>query len=297
MAVDFASYLASAQTRAERAIDQLLPAVNEPASRLKEAMRYSVLNGGKRVRASLIYAAYQAVSGRDDHQGLDHLAIAMELVHAYSLVHDDLPAMDDDDLRRGLPTCHKAFDEATAILAGDALQTEAFALLTQAPDLSAEQKLACVFCLAQASGIHGMVAGQAVDLASENKQISLAELELLHRHKTGALIEASVKLGAIAANATAQQVASLATYAQAIGLAFQVQDDILDVEGDTTELGKHTGADALHQKSTYPSLLGLDRAKQLASELEQQAITALHDFGPAADPLRALATFIVTRRK
>lgn len=297
MAVDFANYLASAQARAARAIDQLLPPVTEPAARLKEAMRYSVLNGGKRVRASLIYASCQAIAETDDHAGLDHLAIAMELVHAYSLVHDDLPAMDDDDLRRGLPTCHKAFDEATAILAGDALQTEAFSLITQAPELSAEQKLACVFCLAEAAGIRGMVAGQAVDLASENKQIALAELELLHRHKTGALIEASVKLGAIAACGSEQQIASLATYAQAIGLAFQVQDDILDVEGDSAELGKHTGADALHQKSTYPSLLGLDRAKQLAGELEQQAINALASFGPAADPLRALATFIVTRRK
>ena len=297
MAVDFASYLAAAQQRAARAIDLLLPAPVEPAARLKEAMRYSALNGGKRVRASLIYAAYQALTESGDHPGLDHLAIAMELVHAYSLVHDDLPAMDDDDLRRGLPTCHKAFDEASAILAGDALQTEAFSLITQAPELSAQQKLDCVFTLANAAGIRGMVAGQAIDLASENRQIALAELELLHRLKTGALIEASVKLGAIAAGASAAQQAQLATYAQAIGLAFQVQDDILDVEGDAVELGKHTGADALHQKSTYPSLLGLNAAKQLASELEQQAIAALTDFGPAAEPLRALATFIVTRRK
>lgn len=297
MAADFASYLTSAQSRAARAIDQLLPPAQEPAARLKEAMRYSVLNGGKRVRASLIYAAYQAVTDGQDHEGLDHLAIAMELIHAYSLVHDDLPAMDDDDLRRGLPTCHKAFDEATAILAGDALQTEAFSLITQAPALSAQQKLDCVFTLANAAGIRGMVAGQAIDLASENRQIALAELELLHRLKTGALIEASVKLGAIAANASDTEQQNLALYAQAIGLAFQVQDDILDVEGDAQELGKHTGADALHQKSTYPSLLGLAQAKQLACDLEQQAIAALKDFGPAAETLRALATFIVTRRK
>lgn len=297
MAADFTRYLAEAQQRAHAAIEQLLPAATEPASHLKQAMRYSALNGGKRVRACLIYASYQALRGTHQHPALDHLACAMELVHAYSLVHDDLPAMDDDDLRRGLPTCHIAYGEATAILAGDALQTEAFSLLTRAPGLSAEQKLDAVQTLAQAAGSDGMVAGQAIDLASENQQIPLAALELLHRHKTGALIVASVEFGALAAGASATERAALIDYARAIGLAFQVQDDILDVEGDTALLGKHTGADQLHHKSTYPSLLGLDEAKAFARQLEQQALAALDRFSLDAEPLRALASYIVTRSK
>lgn len=289
----FRDFLHTCQQRAAAALEQTLPPAAEPASRLKQAMRYSALNGGKRVRATLVYAASQAVSGTMPG-ALDKLAAAVELVHAYSLVHDDLPAMDDDALRRGQATCHIAFDEATAILAGDALQTLAFECLAVA-DLPADTCCRLVLLLAQASGAAGMVAGQDMDLAAENRQIALAELESLHRHKTGALIRASVQLGAIAAGASAQQLAALECYAGAIGLAFQVQDDILDIEGSTEELGKQQGADLALNKSTYPGLLGLDHARALAQSLCDDAIAALAIFDSHAEPLRELARYIIAR--
>ena len=289
----FRAFLQACQQRAASALEQTLPPAAEPAARLKQAMRYSALNGGKRVRATLVYAASQAVSGSMPDT-LDKLAAAVELVHAYSLVHDDLPAMDDDALRRGQPTCHIAFGEAAAILAGDALQTLAFECLAAA-DLPAETRCRLVLLLALASGAAGMVAGQDMDLAAENRHIALADLESLHRHKTGALIRASVQLGAVAAGASAQQLAALECYAGAIGLAFQVQDDILDIEGSTEELGKQQGADLALNKSTYPGLLGLDNARALAQSLCDDAIAALAIFDSHADPLRELARYIIAR--
>ena len=294
MSDDFQIFLHTCQQRINIALENILPPPTEPASRLKNAMRYSALNGGKRVRATLVYAAAQAVSGKIP-ECTDNIACAVECIHVYSLVHDDLPAMDDDALRRGQRTCHIAFDEATAILAGDALQTLAFECLATA-NLSSEQRCEMVLTLARASGAAGMVAGQDMDLAAEGKQIALSELESLHRHKTGALIRASVQLGAIAANASSEQKIALDNYAAAIGLAFQVQDDILDIESSTEELGKQQGADLALNKSTYPSLLGVENAKQHALDLYSEAISALALFDGHADPLRQLAYYIIERK-
>ncbi|HQQ73905.1 MAG TPA: (2E,6E)-farnesyl diphosphate synthase [Pseudomonadales bacterium] len=294
VSADFQLFLQACQQRSASALEQILPPPTEPASRLKQAMRYSALNGGKRVRATLVYAAAQAVSGEIPAYS-DPIACAVELIHAYSLVHDDLPAMDDDALRRGQPTCHIAFDEATAILAGDALQTLAFECIALT-ELSSEKRCELILALARASGAAGMVAGQDMDLAAEGKQISLPELESLHRHKTGALIRASVQLGAIASNATTEQKIALDNYASAIGLAFQVQDDILDIESSTEQLGKQQGADLALNKSTYPSLLGLETARQRAQDLCDEAIRALTLFDGSAEPLRQLARYIVERK-
>jgi geranylgeranyl diphosphate synthase type II len=300
MSTNFQIFLHTCQQRINTALENILPPPAEPAIRLKNAMRYSALNGGKRVRATLVYAAAQAVSGiipasTDNAESTDNIACAVELIHAYSLVHDDLPAMDDDALRRGQPTCHIAFDEATAILAGDALQTLAFESLATSK-LSSEKCCELILTLARASGAAGMVAGQDMDLAAEGKQIALSELESLHRHKTGALIRASVQLGAIASNATPEQKTALDNYAAAIGLAFQVQDDILDIESSTEELGKQQGADLALNKSTYPGLLGLEKAKQLGQDLYNEAIGSLALFDQHADPLRELARYIIERK-
>lgn len=264
---------------------------------LSQAMAYSAVRGGKRVRAALVYAAARACGV--DHAALDPLAAAVEAMHAYSLIHDDLPAMDDDALRRGQPSCHIAFDEATAILAGDALQALAFEFLAsaQGPLLSAGQCLNMVASLAQASGAKGMVAGQMLDMAAAHDAVSLAQLERLHSLKTGALIVASVELGALSqSHVSTEQMDNLRTYAQAIGLAFQVQDDILDIEGDTATLGKAQGSDLINDKSTYPSLLGMAAAKMRLMELHQQAKESVLGFGAAAEPLLWLADFIVSRK-
>lgn len=300
MSTDFQIFLHTCQQRINAALENILPAPAAPAIRLKNAMRYSALNGGKRVRATLVYAAAQAVSGKipvstDNIESTDNIACAVELIHAYSLVHDDLPAMDDDALRRGQPTCHIAFDEATAILAGDALQTLAFESLATSK-LSPEKRCELILTLARASGAAGMVAGQDMDLAAEGKQIVLSELESLHRHKTGALIRACVQLGAIAVDASSEQKIALDNYAAAIGLAFQVQDDILDIESSTEQLGKQQGADLALNKSTYPSLLGLEKAKQRAQDLCNEAINALALLEEQADPLRQLARYIIERK-
>jgi geranylgeranyl diphosphate synthase type II len=260
-------------------------------------MRYSVTNGGKRVRPLLVYAACEALGGNAEHA--NGAACAVELIHAYSLVHDDLPAMDDDDLRRGLPTTHKAFDEACAILAGDGLQTLAFSVLTdkQLTPQDPDTRLKMVAALAHAAGPAGMVGGQAIDLGSVGLKLDQTALAFMHRHKTGALIEASVRLGALASGDPTQvQLDSLQIYARAVGLAFQVQDDILDVESDTATLGKRQGADIARDKPTYPALLGLEEAKHYALELRDQALVALRPFDAAAEPLRALARYIVERR-
>ncbi|MDB6063725.1 MAG: geranyl transferase [Verrucomicrobiaceae bacterium] len=265
--------------------------------RLFDAMRYSLLNGGKRVRPLLVYAAATAIGDRTIAAAtLDAIACAVEYIHSYSLVHDDLPAMDDDDLRRGNPTCHKQFDEATAILAGDGLQTRAFELLAQLPELSAETRLALIATLAAAAGPRGMVGGQAIDLAAVQQRIDLDHLETMHRLKTGALIRAAVRMGALAANATAAQLADLDRYAAAIGLSFQVQDDILDITSDTATLGKQQGADLAREKPTYPALLGLEAARTKAQSLHSDALLALDAFGARAQRLRELSAFIVDRK-
>lgn len=298
MSEDFSRFVADCRQRVDGALQNLLPVTMGAGERLRDAMRYSLFNGGKRVRPILVYASGLAVSDAlspAQQASLDTIACALECIHAYSLVHDDLPAMDDDDLRRGKPTCHIAFDEATAILAGDALQTLAFELLSEAPHLDDACKIALLQQLTRASGVHGMVLGQAIDLAAVNHQLDLAQLEAMHRHKTGALISASVAIGAIACGADETQLRALNTYAAAIGLAFQVQDDILDVITDTATLGKQQGADIARNKPTYVSLLGLDNARAKAQELHQQALAALTDFDQRAQPLRALSAYIIER--
>ncbi|HTF86130.1 MAG TPA: farnesyl diphosphate synthase [Cellvibrio sp.] len=298
MSEDFSQFVAECRQRVDSALQNLLPVTKGPGERLRDAMRYSLFNGGKRVRPILAYASGLAVGDtltQAQQASLDSVACALECVHAYSLVHDDLPAMDDDDLRRGKPTCHIAFDEATAILAGDALQTLAFELLSDAPHLDAACKLALLQQLTRASGVRGMVLGQAIDLAAVNQQLNLDQLETMHRHKTGALISASVAMGAIVCGADATRLQALTTYADAIGLAFQVQDDILDVTTDTAILGKQQGADVARNKPTYVSLLGLDNARAKAQELHQQALAALADFDQRAQPLRALSAYIIER--
>ncbi|AIL59797.1 polyprenyl synthetase family protein [Pseudomonas alkylphenolica] len=292
-----AHYQASCQARVDAALEQLFVAPSVELTRLYAAMRYSVMNGGKRVRPLLAYAACEALGAAPEQA--NGAACAVELIHAYSLVHDDLPAMDDDDLRRGQPTTHKAFDEACAILAGDGLQSLAFNALLD-PRLSPQAdsiRLAMVQTLALAAGPAGMVGGQAIDLGSVGLKLDQTALEFMHRHKTGALIEASVRLGALAsARADQAQLNALQIYARAIGLAFQVQDDILDVESDTETLGKRQGADIARDKPTYPALLGLQAAKAYALELRDQALEALRPFDAAAEPLRELARYIVERR-
>ena len=281
------------RVRANRALEACLPAADLAPTQLHEAMRYAVLNGGKRVRATLVYAAGEAVGG--EPALFDAPACAVELIHAYSLVHDDLPSMDDDDLRRGKPTCHRAFGEANALLAGDALQSAAFHVLSDGAS-KAHRGMEMITTLAHASGSLGMAGGQAIDLAAVGTQPSLDELENMHRHKTGALIRASVRLGALCGTDTStRQLAQLDAYAACIGLAFQVRDDILDVEADTETLGKTQGADMALNKPTYPSMLGLAAARQKADELHQRAIAELADFDARADGLRGLSAFIVSR--
>ncbi|WP_237046342.1 (2E,6E)-farnesyl diphosphate synthase [Aquipseudomonas alcaligenes] len=283
--------------RVDAALAELFEAPREELARLYQAMRYSVVNGGKRVRPLLVYAACEALDG--DLDRADGAACAVELIHAYSLVHDDLPAMDDDDLRRGQPTTHIAYDEACAILAGDGLQSLAFEALADARrnPADAHLRLSMVMGLARAAGPAGMVGGQAIDLESVGRQLDQQALETMHRHKTGALIEASVQLGALASgNADEPALRSLQHYAQAIGLAFQVQDDILDVESDTATLGKTQGKDEANHKPTYPALLGMEAAKAYALELRDQALHALRPFGNSAEPLRELARYIVARK-
>ena len=259
-------------------------------------MRYSVLDGGKRVRPLLVYAAGQALDA--EPIALDAAACAVECIHAYSLVHDDLPAMDDDALRRGKPTCHKAFGEAAAILAGDALQTLAFYVLAHADmgTLGAARRLQMIELLAQASGSRGMVGGQALDLAALGSDLDIAQLEDMHIHKTGALIRAAVVLGAYCAPQLADTTHSvLDQYGKYIGLAFQVQDDILDVTGSTEQLGKQAGADQALNKPTYPALLGLSGARERALELHRAALDSIAGLDQRADPLRWLSEYIVAR--
>jgi len=280
------------QQRVDAYLDQtVLNDSIEP--RLQEAMRYALFNGGKRVRPILVYMVNQMLGGKIEDA--DAPAAAIECVHSYSLVHDDLPAMDDDDLRRGKPTCHIAFDEASAILAGDALQCFGFELLTQNEEQPA-RNLKMVKVLAQASGDSGMVVGQAFDLANVGKRLTLEQLEAMHAHKTGALLNAAVDLGALSSGCNdSNTFAQLRRYGDAIGLAFQVKDDILDIEGDTETIGKPQGSDVEQDKPTYPALLGMAGAKEKLRQLHQEAVSAVQPLGDAAQPLVELADFIVNR--
>ncbi|KAB7627961.1 (2E,6E)-farnesyl diphosphate synthase [Alkalilimnicola sp. S0819] len=284
------------QARVEKALDRWLPDAHRPPARLHEAMRYATLQGGKRIRPLLVYATGEALGLQPAR--LDGPAAAVELIHAYSLVHDDLPAMDDDALRRGRPTCHRAYDEATAILAGDALQTLAFRVLAgdAAMEAAPETRLRMIATLTEAAGSRGMVGGQAMDLAAVGRALSEPELEAMHIHKTGALIRASVLLGALGATeAEERRLERLDHYGKCLGLAFQVQDDILDVEGDTEALGKQCGADARLNKPTYPALMGLEPARALARELVDDALESLAGLDSRADVLRGLARYVISR--
>jgi len=293
----FLSYRQQCQSRVNERLQSLLNTQKLPFPPLGEAMHYSLMSGGKRIRPLLVYATCESLGG--DLAQADGAAMAVELIHAYSLIHDDLPAMDNDDLRRGQPTCHRVFGEALAILAGNSLQSLAFKVLIDEvcnPPQS-QTRLAMLSTLAQAAGAAGLQGGQAIDLAAVGKTLSQTELQQMHRHKTGALIEASVHLGALASgNAIGETLDALQRYAQAIGLAFQVQDDILDVESDTQTLGKTQGKDQCLNKPSFAALLGLASAKDYAQQLCQEALDALHAFGAQAAPLKALAGYIVDRR-
>jgi geranylgeranyl diphosphate synthase type II len=284
------------QARIEGVLARALEIEDGATPRLLEAMRYSTLAGGKRIRPVLVYTAGEALGATLDM--LDAAAAAVELIHVYSLVHDDLPAMDNDDLRRGRPTCHRAFDEATAILVGDALQARAFEVLANAPPakIPAAARIEMLRVLADAIGTRGMAGGQAIDLEAVRRALDETALERMHRQKTGALIQASVLLGAISAGvANAAERAALSEFGAEIGLAFQIQDDILDVEGTTTSLGKRAGADADRVKPTYPSVLGLDIARQHALRRRDLAIAALAPLGPRFADLAEFASFLVAR--
>lgn len=292
---DFQAWVAARQSRFEDLLRGLLPSADVAPQRLHEAMRYAVLDGGKRVRPLLAYAAGELAGADDARAGI--AGAAVELVHAYSLVHDDMPCMDDDVLRRGKPTCHVQYDEATALLVGDALQTLAFQLLAEhrlADD--AARQLEMLKLLASASGSRGMAGGQAIDLASVGKALSLPELENMHIHKTGALIRAAILLGAHCGNMGQAQLDKLDHFGKLIGLAFQVVDDVLDCEADTATLGKTAGKDADNDKPTYVSLLGLEAAREMAQRLHREALEALDGFGDGAQRLRELAGFIVLRK-
>jgi len=289
---DFLTWAKEKQLRIEDVLDEALPQEQHPPHILHSAMRYSTLGGGKRVRALLSYAAAELCG--TDISIADAAACAVELIHAYSLVHDDMPCMDNDDLRRGKPSCHKQYDDATALLTGDALQTLAFDVLST-PELcaNANQQISMLNILAKAAGSMGMAGGQAIDLNSVGKALNQQELEAMHSLKTGALIHAAALLGA--SNGSLEKIAAVSTYADNIGLAFQVIDDILDIEADTTTLGKTAGKDANSNKPTYVTILGLDVAKQLAQQLYETAIDALAPFGEEAHRLRELAGFITQR--
>jgi len=289
-------YLSFCQNRVERALEARLPSANILPKKLHQAMRYSVLDGGKRMRPMLTYCTGKTLGIAPEV--LDGPACAVEFIHVYSLIHDDLPAMDDDDLRRGKATCHVAFDEATAILTGDALQALAFEILAHDPSItaSAEGRLKMITTLARASGSQGMVGGQAIDLESVGARLTLPELENMHIHKTGALIRASVNMATLAkADVDPVAATKLDHYAKCIGLSFQVKDDILDEESDTATLGKTQGKDKDNDKPTYPALLGLAGAKQKAKELHEQALDSLSMFDKEADLLRELSLYIIQR--
>ncbi|MDF1614819.1 polyprenyl synthetase family protein [Desulfurivibrio dismutans] len=296
--MDIKQYLNQRRQEVEQTLDRLLPPTTGALAGHVEAMRYSLLAGGKRIRPILCLAAAEALPA--DSKPLLPVATALECIHTYSLIHDDLPAMDDDDLRRGMPTCHKKFGEAAAILAGDSLLSFAFELLARPLDrgrISAEEQLQLLGNIAKAVGPGGMVGGQVLDIEAEGQpQVDLAQLQRIHRCKTGALITAAVQSGAIGGGANRRQYEALTTYGEQIGLAFQIVDDLLNVTGDTATLGKAAGSDAARGKATYPALLGLEATRRKADEAVAGAIAALATFDGHADPLRELARYISARK-
>ena len=294
---DLTVYIDNKNQQINVALEKILHA-SIPSEPIVEAMKYSLMAGGKRIRPVLCLAAAEAVGGKP--QAVLPAACALEIVHTYSLIHDDLPAMDNDDLRRGKPTCHVAFDEATAILAGDALLTLAFQVLSSVQSTTGNQAsgwLKVIHIISTAAGYRGMIRGQMLDMAAEGQHLTVAELKSMHALKTGALIEASLLCGALLAGARKRQMDILKTYARSIGLAFQVTDDILNVEGNPKIMGKAVGTDELREKSTYPAILGLERSRQFAKDLVDEALQALEVFDKKADPLRALATYIIDRKR
>lgn len=295
--MDIKEYINARCTEIDKALERFLPPADELPSSLHSAMRYSVFAGGKRIRPVLLLAACEAVGGNL----LDALpaACAMEMIHTYSLIHDDLPAMDNDDFRRGRPTSHKVHGEAVAILSGDALLTEAFMLLANPRWLTVDpaRMLAVIGEISYCAGSHGMVGGQVVDMESEGKSdIDLATVQYIHTHKTGALIKAAVKSGAILGGADSSRISALTRYGEAIGLAFQIADDILDIEGTTEEIGKDAGSDQARGKATYPSVMGLGDSRHRANELVDLAVESLEIFDGRAEPLRKIAGYIVSRK-
>jgi geranylgeranyl diphosphate synthase type II len=295
--MDLKAYLQKHRNYVNRTLEAYLPQVRGPAFRVVEAMHYSLFAGGKRLRPILCLAGAEAVGG--DASEAMPVACALELIHTYSLIHDDLPAMDDDDLRRGQPTCHKKFDEATAILAGDGLLTEAFRIVADAAPKFAGREavlLEVLQLVAQAAGYQGMVGGQMLDLMAEGRKITHKELETVHRMKTGALLTAAVRSGALVGGGSRQEVTQLTNYGEKFGLAFQITDDILDVEGDAREMGKAVGGDAKRQKATYPSLLGPEQAKTWARKVVESAVADLEPLGERAAPLQELARYLLVRR-
>jgi geranylgeranyl diphosphate synthase type II len=296
--MDLKQYLKGRCAQVDAALDRLLPREDELPVSLHKAMRYSVFAGGKRIRPILMLAACEAVGG--DIGYAMPAACAMEMIHTYSLIHDDLPAMDDDDFRRGNPTNHKVFGEAVAILAGDALLTEAFNAISSpacSDHISPATLLAVIGEIGRSAGSHGMVGGQVVDMESEGKHdIDLAIVQYIHTHKTGALIKSSVKVGAMLGGATGEPLAAMTRYGEAIGLAFQIADDILDIEGTTEEIGKDAGSDEARGKATYPAVLGLAESKRRAAELVELALESLAGFDEKAEPLREIARYVVFRK-
>ena len=292
----FQEWLTVHSEQIEQALDRLLDSARTTPHRLHEAMRYAAQGGGKRIRPLLVYAAGQLGDNKTSSEALDAAAVAIECIHAYSLVHDDLPCMDDDDLRRGRPTVHKAFDEATALLVGDALQTRAFEILANV-NCDAQVRLKMISVLAAASGSRGMAGGQAIDLESVGKKLDLPGLKQMHAMKTGALLLCAVELGGIAAYLSPVQMAHLESYSKSLGLAFQIVDDVLDATADSQTLGKTAGKDAAANKPTYVTLMGLDYAQKQAKELQETAIASLDSFGAKAQALKDLALLVVNRGK
>jgi geranylgeranyl diphosphate synthase type II len=297
-ALDFKGYLTEKRAVVERALESCFPDPGGPASDLTKAMKYSVFAGGKRLRPVLCMAGAECVGG--SVTDVLPVACALELIHTYSLIHDDLPVMDDDDLRRGKLANHKVFGEAMAILAGDGLLTEAFNLMVTAElaeKVSPHVILKVVRLIAEAAGYRGMVGGQVVDIQSEGKSVDFPTVEFIHAHKTGALITASVSSGAILGGGDEIQIEAVTSYGQKIGLAFQISDDILDIDGDTQAMGKRHGADKQKRKITYPSVVGVKKARTIRAELIEKAIESLHAFGNSAEPLRQIARYIIKRKR
>lgn len=292
--MDINKYLSELRCAVDECLERLLPAESEEPPTIHQAMRYSVFAGGKRVRPILVLASGESLGG--SRQTLFHLGAGIEMMHTYSLIHDDLPALDNDDLRRGRPTCHKVFGEAIAILAGDALMTRCYQVLAELPDVSDSTRLAVIQEVAYATGtVVGMIGGQVVDLESEGKPISAPVLEYIHRSKTGALLTACMRCGALAAGANAAQLQALTEYGRKVGLAFQIVDDILDMTASSEKLGKTPGKDQKVKKATYPALYGIEASRQKAQELISAAMEEIKKLGNRAEPLRALAQFVLSR--